>query len=262
MVRQTCLLAQPLMLLGLLGRVHMHPSRIRSTSNILLAWCFWLIGSWFVTIGPSAAEVAPRMMLIAATTGFLVLWPLVRLSQGSENPINRSRQNHESGGLVFSRDAIWPVRLTAYQQTIRDWMGLFFVYQAVIWPLMLNAYWTMPQTIWLNATLGGWSLLIALILGWGLNRESGMGRTIAMVGCLLVVLGEPVIVGMVCNVATEIDGLFWQTRFSPFIALWALAHPYEAGTLRQYQPQIITVTMAAILGWGIVWQRLVYHQDL
>ena len=58
MVRQTCLLAQPLMLLGLLGRVHMHPSRIRSTSNILLAWCFWLIGSWFVTIGPSAAEVA------------------------------------------------------------------------------------------------------------------------------------------------------------------------------------------------------------
>src|SRR5688572_24541171 len=106
----------------------------------------WLIGSWIIAIGirapvqPSSASYTPsvRLMLFCVTTGLMIGWPLLRLSQPRPP---------------------YPVR-----QTLLDLMVLLGLVQVVVWPLRLVTNWTPLRTAAIDATLAGWVMIAGAVV--------------------------------------------------------------------------------------------------
>ena len=132
----------------------------------------WLIGSWIIAIGvrapvqPSSASYTPgvRLMLLCVTTGLMIGWPLLRLSQHC---------------------AIYPMR-----QTMLDLLVLLGLVQVVIWPLRLVTSWTAMRTAAIDATLAGWVLLAGAVIASAIGTDRKGPRMLAMAACLaMCVLG-------------------------------------------------------------------------
>ena len=100
-----------------------HTHLVLPRALIFLA-SLWLIGSWFLAIGvrppvqPSASSYEPgvRLMLLCVTTGLMIGWPLLRLSQATSPA---------------------PLR-----QTLLDLVVLLSMAQVVIWLLRLVTTWS------------------------------------------------------------------------------------------------------------------------
>ncbi len=216
-----------------------------SSHWLLLGWCFWLIASWAVTLHRQSVAVASTLMMpFAAVVGLIILWPMLRLSQwdapaASLNPPARAGwRTRRGGGFILF-----------------EWLCLNVVFQAVVWPLMLNARWTIAQTFWLDIAVAGWSLLAALIIAWGRLFESAGVRIFAMGLCVLTLLGEPLAMAVI-NLATQPgDGVLWQMKVSPIELIWRMTRPFGGGATfastaaGQFGPQVAAVTAAAVLGW-------------
>lgn len=214
--------------------------RRHSTQNLILAWCLWLIASWLVSLGDVTATLAARLtMPFAALFGLMVMWPVLRLSQWRDQD-----------------DATMPP--FGWGQVLAEWFVLNLVLQAVIWPLMINGSWTLNQTLWLDAAMAGWSLLVGLIVACGVNAAGGWLRGLTMSLCLLLVLGEPALMallntdfthGLSLGPVEPGRGVVWQWKFSPIQAVADMTRPYDAGSAHRYGPQVIAVGVAAVLGW-------------
>jgi hypothetical protein len=190
-------------------------------------WCLWLLGSWALTIGLDAPASAVRLMIFASMTGIMVLWPVWRLSQGSDRI---------GPGIIF-----------------RDWLSLNLVFQAVVWPLKVSADWDLAQTLWLDTAVAGWTLLTALLVAVGCRSSHGAIRTVAMALCLLLVLGEPLIMALI-NLSTSVGdfvGPTWCMRISPIQALWVLAGPSLSFTDIPWSSTVISIGLVATIGWLI-----------
>lgn len=135
----------------------------------------WMIGSWVATIGlsppvhPSSSSYEPgvRLMLVCLAAGLLIAWPLLRLSQA---PAPAPR---------------W--------QTILDLIVLVAMVQVVIWPLRLVTRWSLERTAALDALLLSWTVVVAVIVASAIGSASRGLRTMAMLGCVVLVAAGPLL---------------------------------------------------------------------
>jgi hypothetical protein len=198
--------------------------------SMVLAWCVYLIGNWLVTLLNTTPRLAAqRLMPFAALFGLTMLWPACRLSMWRADDHDRA----------------------CHGEVLLEWLALNLVLQSVIWPLMLNASWTPTQTAYLAGAMAGWSLLVGLIIAWGVESDSAWRRTGAMAVCLLLVLGEPAIMGLLNAGAAGAGGaIVWPMRLSPLPVVADLIVPHDEAGSHQYAPHVIAVAAAAALGWG------------
>jgi hypothetical protein len=163
----------------------------------------WLIGSWIIAIGirapvqPSSASYTPsvRLMLFCVTTGLMIGWPLMRLSQDRPH---------------------YPIR-----QTLLDLMVLLGLVQVVVWPLRLVTNWTPLRTAAIDATLAGWVLLMGAVIAAAIgSAPPGRGpRNLAMLACVCTCLLGPALAWL--GVMTGVDAL-QLVDLSPLMAVRTL----------------------------------------
>jgi len=207
-----------------------HPLMPRDGTSprwLVLGWCLWLLCSWAVTLWIDSPEPAVRWMLFSSMTGMLVVWPLLRLSQA---------------GAV--RGGVHPVGVAC------DWLLLNLVFQAVVWPLMITAKWSVMQTVLLVGVAAAWSLAIGAVVAWGAMRSGAARRSLSMAGVLAILLAEPVLQGV-----TRGTGLRWAARVSPIEALWVLTSNrigVSGDDLMRYAAQAVTIAVAGVLLWLLV----------
>jgi hypothetical protein len=191
----------------------------------------WLIGSWIIAIGvrapvqPSSASYTPgvRLMLICVTTGLMVGWPLLRLSQHA---------------------AVYPLR-----QTLLDLVVLLGLVQVVIWPLRLVTSWTPMRTAAIDATLGGWVLLAGAVVASAIGTSRCGPRLLAMAACVGMCLLGPALAWM--GILTGVNAM-QLVGLSPLMAVRTLGDAAGA------QPSDVQWRWIVLLGAAdvAVWMAL------
>jgi hypothetical protein len=224
------------------------------TRVLVLGWCLWLLGTWIVlwVIGGWTVP-ALRAMVLWGMVGFMGLWPAVRLSQ----PTGRWASARSAGGSAAAsgdRDVDAVEWARACRQTLLDWFCLNLVFQAVLWPLQIAARWSLAQTLWLDLSVAGWSLLTGLLIAWGRGTDRGLLRSWTMLACVGLVVLEPLLwwAGWQAGVVGTPT-----MRLSPLQALWGFSDPgLNASGLgavaRTLGVQAISITAAAAAGWVVL----------
>jgi hypothetical protein len=221
--------------------------------ELMLGWCFWLLGSWFA-LGMGLAGTPIRWMILASLLGLLVAWPAFRLSQ--DGGCARGPAAQKPGHAAPRRRS----RLTP-GLILRDWFALNGVFQAVIWPHLLTGLWHLDQAMWISFAVASWSLLAGAIVAWGCGSCSGAIRLAAMYLVLLLLLGEPAILAALSAITEQ--GSFitmpWTMHISPIEAVFALtARPvdFEPGP---WAATVCCILLAAIGGWFLVLRGALVH---
>jgi len=197
------------------------------THVLVLGWCLWLIGSWVAVLLVDSTQPAVRWMVFSALLGLMLLWPAVRLSQAA---------GRDDGART------WVV--------LRDWVALLLVFQAVVWPLRVNANWTLAQTALIDATIAGWSLLAGAVLAWGLGRGTAGRRSMAMAVCLLLLVGEPVAMTLLNLAATQGEGTLWHLWLSPVEAIWKITQNWRFTDAAPWITRAVLAWGLALIAWG------------
>ena len=196
--------------------------------GLVLLWCVWLLGSWVVSLWTDAAvQPAVRLMIFAAALGMLLLWPALRLSQALAQ-VRRRR----------ARPAI-------YAAVLWDWTCLCLVLQVVIWPLYFSASWALSQAIWLDVVLLSWGLIVGLLIAVGLTLGTAAARLGAMLGCALLIFGEPAFIALTGRGGDRL-------HISPLHVLWDATGSHLKWHEAAWAPVILAATAAAIIGWLLV----------
>jgi len=198
-------------------------ARMSWRGGLLLGWCIWLLGSWLVTMpyGPAAAV---RWMMLAVMIGLMLLWPMLRLSLDQSGRYPRGM-----GPLAIAL----------------DWVGLALIVQAVIWPFIVTARWSLTQALWMNGAVLSWSLLIAALLAWGVGTTRAFGRMMVMFICVAIMLGEPLAMALWPQ-----PGL--TMRISPIQTIWELSQPGGLWRVHPWDEQVTFVAIAAACAWAVV----------
>ena len=208
---------------------------------LVLAWCGWLLGSWFIVLFGGGDLVPTRAMPLAALVGITLLWPAYRLGQRRPFPNGRV--------------------LGLHTHVVLDWMCLLIVFQSVLWPVRAIAGWGMAQAVWLDAAVAAWGLLAAWIISMGCRSPFGGHRMVAMAACVLVLLGEPALMGLINLGAAHGDGLAWTMWLSPLEAVWAMTAPPSAWTPQPWSIRVMVIGLISLLGWVWVGLRIAGSSD-
>ena len=213
--------------------------------GLVLAWCFWLIGSWCVALWIDSTVPAVRWMIFASLLGLMVIWPLIRLSQDiTQGAARLSAPGNDPNETETS--ALTPLVILA------DWFSLILVFQTVVWPLRLTTRWSVEQAAWLDAAVAAWSLLAAAIVAFGCSSRSAARRVVAMILCLLLLLGEPAAIALLDMIAPLPKQTGWTMRVSPLEALWKMTGPPTSWQPGPWRERVFAVAAAAVLAWIIV----------
>jgi hypothetical protein len=226
--------------------------RREDVPGLVLIWSLWLLGSWLMirylegmspadllalggASGPGVTATSLRWLGLVAVAGLTLAWPAVRLSQGGR----RARP------------------LEALGQPLVDWVALMVVWQVVLWPIRPLVGWSVSQTLWLDALMVGWGLLIGAVIGLGRWHGGSFARTAATAACALLLLLEPAAQTGLMTALGEASS--WQPRVSPIEAVWGLAAPPEHLSLSPWREQVVGLTAAALAGWVVlgiaIWRR-------
>lgn len=188
----------------------------------------WLIVSWTITIGlrapvhPSSASYTPavRLMLVSVTTGLLIGWPLLRLSQ-ERSP--------------------YPIR-----QTALDLVVLLGLLQVVIWPLRLVTGWSPARIAMLDLTMIAWLTLAAALVASAIGSDRKGPRIIAMIACLGICLLGPAFMWVAAAAGGATQA---YARLSPVTAIRALSENGLGGSAMSHWLWIGCVGVAALAAW-------------
>ncbi|MFA9477285.1 hypothetical protein ACERK3_03140 [Phycisphaerales bacterium AB-hyl4] len=214
------------------------PSGSPGIQLMVLMWCMWLLGSWTVVRWQEPPMRLERWMLLASMIGLLAAWPAIRLGQRRMPP---GRLGTRPGGVALRLRRQWQLMDLAV-----EWLCLVLVFQAVVWPLSFVAQWSLGQALWVNAAVVAWSAAAAALIGWGSVFARGPGRGVAMLVCLVLLAGEPVLVALLTLVNTSWNGA-WGV--SPLPTLWALTEPSGRGAAVELA-RWYAVGMASAAGAG------------
>lgn len=201
------------------------------------------MAAWGLTLASSSVVPGTRWMVFAAAIGLMGVWPAVRLSLASRGPGSTSRP--------------W----AAARNAASDWLAMVILLQMVIWPLWLAGgkwtlvggpqvfatRWSAAQTGAISATLVSWSAVTAWLVAWGGVRGTRGAATLAMAGCLLLMIGGPVIHAMMT--ATGVGPVVEARGFGPVATLWALTQAKADVVVARYLPGIAATALAALVGW-------------
>ncbi len=171
-------------------------------------------------------------MVYACVLGLMLLWPVIRLSQEQTDPHGARPRGGLTPGYIWL-----------------DWFCLALVLQSVIWPLHLTAGWSFPRTWWLNGTLCAWSLLAGFITALGCRSRQVVGRSLAMAGCVLLLVGEPLLLALAGDWLTQLAGGPWVYRLTPLRLINLLLNEPHAFVATRDGVQVALVAGAAAVGW-------------
>lgn len=194
------------------------------TQVVVLGWCVLLIGTWLAAMWLDSPVPSARWLMLTALMGLMLVWPAARLGE------DRWRMSPAAVAV--------------------EWLCLVLVLQAVVWPLRIISGWRMDQTVWLDGAVLAWSFLSAAVVALGMQFRSGMGRTAAMVVCVLLVLGEPMALALAAVVRG--GGPLWAMRVTPISTVWALTHPMANVSLAPWPGRVMTAGAAAVAAWVVV----------
>ncbi len=193
---------------------HHRPGR-PSVRLLILGWSLWLLALWgMLWLQMSVNHASVRWLVFGAALGLFVAWPALRLSQWGS-----------TGGVLL------------------DWLALNLLWQTVLWPLMTIARWPVSQAIWLAVAMAAWSLAVGWLIALGGLWDRGPARTVAMGGCLLMLLGEPLL--MLGSGRGP-----WPTWISPLGSLWALTEAAGYFELQPWANHISLMAAVAVGAWG------------
>jgi hypothetical protein len=187
---------------------------------LIVGWCAWLLGAWGAALLINSTIPAARWMIFITTIGLMAVWPAYRLS------LPRHWADIAGGPSLA---------------VLLDYFSLMFVAQAVLWPLMITSEWTLRQTFYLDLAIGGWALLTALLIAWGVRGDRAAMRWLMMALCLLLLLGEPL--------AILLTGSGWRMHVSPIETLWALSAPSSQFAPDPWRLHAAAAGAAGLLGW-------------
>jgi hypothetical protein len=194
----------------------------------------WLIGSWLLAIGlmppvhPSSSsyEHGMRMMMLCVTTGLMIGWPLLRLSQVSTPA---------------------PIR-----QTVLDLLVMISMVQVILWPLRLVTTWSISRTGAIDATLVGWLLLAGATVAATIGSDRAGPRNLAMFACLAMCLLGPALayVGVLSGWLS-----YSLINLSPLMAVRVLGDGGGAPVAAEQWRWITLLYVAAAAAWTslLVW---------
>ena len=191
----------------------------------------WLIGSWFLAIGvrppvqPSASSYEPgvRLMLLCVTTGLMIGWPLLRLSQATASA---------------------PLR-----HTLLDLAVLLSMAQVVLWLLRLVTTWSPARTAAIDATLAGWAVLAGALVAGAIGSERRGPRNLAMIACLGLCLLGPALA--VIGVMSGVDSMS-LIELSPLMAVRSLGNGGRAPLTFEQWRWIGLLWSAAVIAWLVL----------
>ena len=194
----------------------------------------WLIGCWLVAIGvrpplqPSSASYEPqvRIMLLCLTSGFMIGWPLLRLSQSPSRAPGR--------------------------QTLLDLLVLISMLQVVLWPVRLVTTWSVLRTAAIDATMAGWLLLAGAMVAAGSGSVQPGPRTLAMLGCLGLCFLGPILA--VLGLMSGIDAM-GLIELSPLMAMLTLGDGGSSPITRTQWSWVVLLHGSAAAVWlsYLVW---------
>ncbi|MBL4702649.1 MAG: hypothetical protein JKX85_15490 [Phycisphaeraceae bacterium] len=204
--------------------------RWASTRLLVLLWCLYLFVVWLASLQVDSPVHASHWMVWCMVFGMMVVWPALQLSQ-LRYIVSQTGSNENQPISVPART--WVVFV--------QWLCLALVNQSVLWPLQITANWSMMQSLWINAALLAWSLLIGLFIAVGKRSIESLPRTIAMLICVGLLFGEPVL--------QAVFGQSWSMLISPVSTMSQLL-------INQVTPAVAThitaVALASCVGWGIL----------
>ena len=202
-------------------------SQWASPRVMVLGWCMWLLGTWGAALLADSAVPATRWMLFSSFIGLMALWPTVRLSL-------------DRGDFRYTNTEV-----------LMEWLALTTIFQAVVWPLGITAQWSFLQTLWLDGAVVAWSLLTALFVATGVRSRRTFHRLLATALCLLVLVGEPLIMTLVSIGVRPGQSHGWVMRISPIQTIWALSEMPIEWSSGPWRTNVATVAVAAAVGWGV-----------
>lgn len=205
--------------------------------GLMLAWSLWLLGSWVISLRLDSTLPAVRWMIFASLFGLMLLWPAFRLSQDCLiEPDNSAYATGKS-------------RTILPKHIFLDWLRLNLIFQSVVWPLQVTARWWVAQTALLDAAVASWTLMVSVIVAWGCAARGGMQRTVAMLLCLLLLLGEPIVVLILNMSRSNIERSAWIMRISPLQTIWELSGSPWGWSAGPWVERVVVVAVAALVGW-------------
>lgn len=208
-----------------------------SPRYLIIAFCLWLLGAWFVSLYSTDMVRPIRWMVFCTAISMLVFWPALRLSQfrmAGDHDDNNSADSLRTPGRIFV-----------------DWICLNLVFQTVIWPLHLNAQWHAHQTWWISATVASWSLIVGAIIALGCRSDRQIQRVVAMGICLMLLVGELTLAAITgLHLAGENGRVILHT--SPMAILWELTSPMAMWQSMTWQWQVPLAAVAGLLAWAVV----------
>lgn len=225
------------------------PSKLRkkrrrdpSPRFLIIAFCMWLLGAWFIALQSTSMIQPIRWMVLCAFFCVMAFWPVLRLSQYREPgdlDHSSSADSYRSAGRLFV-----------------DWICLNLVFQTIIWPLHMNAQWHVMQTWWISATLASWSLITGAIIAIGCRSDRAMHRTLATLLCMLLLVGEPVLMVLLRKLpgfsgeGLERGQIVFHT--SPLGLVWTLTSPAATWAYQPWVTQVPAVALAGVTAWLVV----------
>jgi len=231
---------------------------------LVLGWCMWLLISWSITLAIGATAHAVRWVVFSALVGLMGVWPALRLSQQMPGPAGATaaEPGHEDRASA-------PKRVLA---TGLDWVCLMGVFQVVVWPLMVVGGWSIQQTLWLDVAIGAWSALTGVLLGLGRIVPVPGARSLAMMLCMLLVVGEPALMSLLGYRPGSVFGNGGPSGghsggggegmlVSPVQAVWELTTTVQPSDPWSWLPTLLSVLTAAVLGWVLLWGVALTRHD-
>ncbi len=206
-----------------------------SSSMLMLAWCGWLMVSWLINLAidpPTELTLlsmipAVRWMLISALVGMALAWPALRLSQ--------------------------PTPARPSTATVVDLVSLLAILQVVLWAgrLLVNLGvrdagwigWTVERVLVLDLAMAAYAAPIGLVVDVG-RRAGGAGRTIAMLLCVGLMMGGPLL-------AVAIGGPVGRF-LAPMAVVWQLSDPSLELDLASHIRALLAIAGAAAAAWVAV----------
>lgn len=199
--------------------------------GLVLLAAFWMVAAWLVAMGPttpvhpSAATYEPgvRMMLVCIGIGVFIGWPLLRLSQ--QGPTHPARQ------------------------ALLDLAVLVAMLQLVIWLPRVLTVWSISRTGAIATFLVGWAVLTGAIVATATATERRGVRNFAMLACIAMCLGGPVVAWLVDFDPTGASAF---VHAGPLMGVQLLS---EGGSTRATEAQwngIFIVAGAAVVAWIFV----------
>ena len=201
-----------------------------------LLWAIYLLlgamGTIFATrtIGPPTStsyRAGCLAMLAVVAAGATILWPAVRLSQGTPSR---------------------PIR-----SVLIDLGVILLPIQSVVWPMPMLTRWPWDVTAAMVMVITGWVVLIGAVVAQGVMRPVGIGRAARMALVCIAIIGGPAVgvIGSARGWWNPTGGMLT----SPITAGWALA-----GTPPNLRPSMtglewaacIAPCLAAAVAWVLI----------